>query len=122
MLEAAGATVPSDMQGRSFLSVLKAKTPADWRRSMYYRYYFSHFETEPHFGVRTKRHKLICFDRINQWELFDLEKDPLELRNEYDNPEYAQTVKDLKQELTRLQRELKDDPGDVGNRPRTGMK
>jgi len=121
MLEAAGEAVPPDMQGRSALGILKGTTPADWRRSMYYRYYFSHFQTEPHYGVRTKRHKLICFHRIGQWELFDLEKDPLELQNVYADPAYAQTVKHLQAELARLQADLKDDPADVGDHPRTGM-
>ncbi len=122
ILDAAGAAVPSDMQGRSALGILKGKTPPDWRESMYYRYYFSHFQTEPHYGVRTRRHKLICFNRIGQWELFDLEKDPLEMKNVYEDPAYAATVTDLKAELARLQTELKDDPADVGAHPRTGMK
>jgi len=121
MLEAAGAPVPDEMQGRSFLGILKGKTPPDWRKSMYYRYYVSHFRTEPHYGVRTKQHKLICFHRIKQWELFDLAKDPTEMNNVYDDPKYAKIVKDLKAELARLQKELKDDVNDVGARPRTGM-
>ena len=122
MLEAAGAAVPPDMQGRSAVGVLKGRTPDDWRTSMYYRYYFSHFQTEPHYGVRSRRHKLICFNRIGQWELFDLAKDPLEMKNVYEDPAYAATVKDLKAELARLQAELKDDPADAGAHPRTGMK
>ena len=88
---------------------------------MYYRYYFSHFDTEPHFGVRTKRYKLIHFNRIKQWELFDLAKDPMELRNEYGNTGYRYIVEELKKELTRLQTELKDNIDDVGDHPRTGM-
>ena len=47
ILEAAGGRAHPDMQGRSFVSLLKGQIPADWRRSMYYRYYYSHFETEP---------------------------------------------------------------------------
>jgi arylsulfatase A-like enzyme len=121
LLHTAGASVPPEMQGRSFLPLLKGKAPANWRQSMYYRYYFSHFNTEPHFGVRTKRYKLIHFNRIKQWELFDLAKDPLELRNEYANTEYRHTVKELKKELARLQTELKDSTDDVGDHPRTGM-
>jgi arylsulfatase A-like enzyme len=109
------------MQGRSAVGVLKGRTPDDWRESMYYRYYFSHFQTEPHYGVRTRRHKLICFNRIGQWEPFDLAKDPLEMKNAYEDPAYAATVKDLKVELARLQAELKDDPADAGDHPRTGM-
>jgi len=64
MLEAAGAKAEPDMQGRSFVPLLEGRTPSDWRKSMYYRYYYSHFETEPHLGVRTHKHKLIYFDRL----------------------------------------------------------
>jgi len=85
---------------------------------MYYRYYYSHFETEPHFGVRTHSHKLIHFDRIDQWELYDLVKDPHEMNNVYNDPNYQNIVKELKKELKRLQAELGDDPRDTGENPR----
>jgi len=120
ILEAAGAIVPPDMQGRSVVPLLQRATPADWRTSMYYRYYLSHFNTEPHYGVRTKTHKLICFNRVKQWELYDLAKDPREMNNVYNQPEYADVVEKLKAELTRLQQELKDVPADIGDNPRTG--
>lgn len=55
------------------------------------------------------------------WELFDLAKDPLELKNEYSNAEYSHVVEELKK-LTRLQTELQDNIKDIGNHPRTGMK
>lgn len=71
--------IPADMQGRSFLPILEGNKPADWRTSMYYRYYHypqHHRVCQPHYGVRTERYKLIYFNNINQWELFDLGKDP----------------------------------------------
>jgi len=120
MLDAAGEQPHPEMQGRSFVPILMGSEPADWRKSMYYRYYYSHFETEPHFGVRTHTHKLIYFDRIDQWELYDLERDPTEMHNVYDDPEYEQMVIRLKRELTRLQTELGDDPNDVGDHPNMG--
>ena len=120
MLEAAGAEDHPDMQGRSFVTLLDGKTPRNWRRSMYYRYYYSHFETEPHYGVRTHDYKLIYFDRINQWELYDLRKDPIEMNNVYKNPEYKNIVAELKKELRRLQREVEDDPKDIGDVPDMG--
>ena len=46
---------------------------------------------------------------LDQWELFDLQKDPRELKNVYADPAYAETVKRLKTELYRLKKELKDD-------------
>jgi arylsulfatase A-like enzyme len=121
ILDAVGAEPHAGMQGRSFLSPLKGTTPADWRKSMYYRYYFSHFETEPHYGVRTDRYKLICFDRTGQWELYDLDKDPREMKNLYSLPACAGVVKDLKRDILRLQAELGDDVDDVGDKPRTGF-
>jgi arylsulfatase A-like enzyme len=111
LLAAAGQPAPSAMQGRSFLPLLKGERPADWRTSMYYRYYHypMHHRVQPHYGVRTDRYKLIYFNKIKQWELFDLEKDPHEMKNVYDNPAYAQTVKTLKAEMYRLKKELKDE-------------
>jgi arylsulfatase A-like enzyme len=110
LLDAAGLKVPDDMQGRSFLPLLEGKRPKDWRTSMYYRYYHypQHHRVQPHYGVRTQRYKLIYFNKINQWELFDLEKDPCELKNVYNDPAHANRVKTLKAELYRLKKELKD--------------
>jgi arylsulfatase A-like enzyme len=120
ILEAAGVKVHPGMQGRSFMPLLKGKLPSDWRKSMYYRYYYSHFETEPHYGVRTYTHKLIYFNKIDQWELYDLVSDPNEMNNLYENPDYKQVAEDLKKELNHLQAELGDDPGNNGNNPNIG--
>jgi arylsulfatase A-like enzyme len=111
LLAAAGEKVPDDMQGRSFLPILKGSTPADWRTSMYYRYYHypMHHQVQPHYGVRDQRFKLIFFNKINQWELYDLEKDPHEMKNLYADPAHAEIVKKLKVEMERLKKELKDE-------------
>lgn len=109
-LELAGLKAPAEVQGRSLLPVLEGHTPQDWRKSMYYRYYHypGDHQVQPHYGVRTERHKLIYFNRIDQWELFDLQTDPHELNNIYAAPSSAQTVKTLKTELNRLRTELDD--------------
>ena len=61
----------------------KGQTPADWRTSMYYRYYHDpgHHNTRAHYGVRTATHKLIYYWKKDQWELYDLTNDPDELHN-----------------------------------------
>lgn len=109
-LEFAGLPAPADVQGRGFKSLLAGVTPDDWRKSWYYRYYHYPNEhgTEPHYGVRTERHKLIHFHRINQWELFDLKNDPRELKNIVNDVQNAKLVTELKTELTRLRKELDD--------------
>ena len=113
-LDLAGIAAPAEMQGRSFLTQLKGEPqPKDWRTSVYYRYYDpAEHNVEPHYGVRTTTHKLICYPRTSQYELFDLVKDPDELKSVADDPAYAKTLADLKTELARLRIELKDNhPG-----------
>jgi arylsulfatase A-like enzyme len=110
-LEAAGVPVPADMQGRSLLPILRGRTPADWRTSMYYRYYHDpgDHNTRAHYGVRTATHKLIYFWKKDQWELFDLVNDPRELHNLYGLPGHEAVTAELKTELLRLKKSLKDD-------------
>lgn len=110
-LDAAGLKIPADMQGRSFKEILEGNPPADWRKDVYYRYYEfpQPHHVEPHYGVRTERYKLIYFNRIDAWELYDLEKDPHELNSVYDDLEYADIVKQLKERLTELRTQYKDD-------------
>jgi arylsulfatase A-like enzyme len=118
-LDAAGAKIPTDMQGRSLLPLFAGKAPRDWRTSMYYRYYHpGHHNVAAHYGVRTMRYKLIYFHKLDQWELYDLQKDPGEMRNVYRDPSYAKTVESLKKELQRLKKEFKDDDQFANELPR----
>ena len=122
-LDFAGVDVPGDMQGVSFRPLLQADVPEDWRTAMYYRYWMhgAHHNVFAHYGIRTLRYKLIYYysEPLGQegaleqpeepeWELFDLERDPYELRNVYYEPGYANVVKELKDELHRLQAGVKD--------------
>ncbi|MCK5175932.1 MAG: sulfatase-like hydrolase/transferase, partial [Planctomycetes bacterium] len=97
----AGTVIPADMQGRSIRQVLEGNTPGNWRTSMFYRYYQGS-GVPLHYGVRTHRYKLIYYTQTEEWELFDLKKDPKELKSVYADPRYKGTVKDMKEELDRL--------------------
>jgi arylsulfatase A-like enzyme len=110
-LEAAGASVPASMQGRSLLPVLRGKTPADWRTSMYYRYYHDpgDHNTRAHYGVRTRTHKLVYFWKKDQWELFDLVHDPAEMHNLYGQPGQEALTRALQAELRRLKKDVGDE-------------
>jgi len=120
LLAAASLDVPADMQGRSFLPLFSGQVPEDWRTSMYYRYYHypQHHRVQPHYGVRTERYKLIYFNKLDQWELYDLQADPHELHNVYADPAYADRVRQLKAELYRLKKELKDEDQFAGGVPK----
>jgi arylsulfatase A-like enzyme len=107
-LEAAGAPVPADMQGRSLIPVLKGETPADWRKSFYYHYYEQPVHgVARHRGVRTDRYTLVHFYETDEWELFDRESDPRQMRSVYGDPKYASVRKQLVAEMDRLRAELK---------------
>ena len=110
-LDVAGLPVPVEMQGRSLLPILRGKTPGDWRSSFYYQYfeYPVPHHVRPHYGVVTDRFKLVHFNGpdLDEWELFDLEKDSHELRSVYKDPAYASIVTELKRNLDQLRAELK---------------
>ena len=110
-LDIAGVDVPADMQGRSLLSILRGKTPSDWRKTFYYHYYEYpgwHY-VRRHYGVTDSRFKLIHFYEkdIDEWEFYDLKFDPNELNNLYGHPSYGQIQEQLHAEVKRLRRELK---------------
>jgi arylsulfatase A-like enzyme len=116
-LDLAGLPMPDSMQGRSIAPLLRGETPANWRTSVYYRYYHDpgHHNTRAHYGVRTATHKLIHYWTKDAYELFDLTRDPTEQHNllfdpaEASRPENAATFAELKEEIARLQRQCQDD-------------
>lgn len=105
-MEMAGAKPPKGLHGKSIVPILRGKTPAGWRKSVYYHYYDKDgaHNVENHYGVRTGRYTLACYYATEEWELFDNEKDPAQLRSVYDEPAYAKTRAELKTELGRLRR------------------
>src|SRR6185503_5396866 len=107
----AGIKPPADMHGRSIRPILEGKPPEDWRKSAYYHYYEypRPHHVYPHQGVRTQRYKVIHFYTLNEWEMYDLEKDPNELKNVYFSPEYREVRETMTAELERMKKELKDE-------------
>ena len=78
---------------------------------MYYHYYEFPFwhHVQPHYGIRTKQYTLAHFYyNIDQWELYDLQKDPHQLNNLIDDPAYEGVVTDLKNQLGVLQNNYGD--------------
>ena len=130
LIELAGGTPPDYMQGHSFAKQLKGESEEEIRHATYYRYWMhmaSMHSNPSHFGVRTKKHKLIFFYGVDRvpggrnlwggrngwvtpvgWEFYDLEKDPKEMKNEYKNPAYAQIIKELKQEILKQRKDLNE--------------
>ena len=118
-LDIAKTEIPDDMQGKSVVPILKGETPGDWRKSIYYHYYeYPSVHMVPRqYGVRTETHKLMKFYEFDEWEFYDLENDPDELKNQYNNPACAEKIAELKTELERLRTHYQDD-SPVGVKPK----
>jgi arylsulfatase A-like enzyme len=105
-LEVAGIKPPQAAQGMPFVEILRNGKARAWREAVYYHYYEypAVHMVKRHYGIRTGRYKLIHFYYdIDAWELYDLEKDPHELKNVYQDPAYADVVKELEARLRRIQ-------------------
>jgi arylsulfatase A-like enzyme len=110
-LEAAGVDAPSDMQGKSLIPILTGNDDQWDRDAVYYHYYEYPAEhmVNRHYAIVTKDYKLIHYYFIeDQWELIDRKNDPLELRNEYNNPNYTAIKNDLHKKLEELRVQYKD--------------
>jgi arylsulfatase A-like enzyme len=118
-LEIAGVAIPDDIQGESLVPLLRGASPGDWRTSIYYHYYeFPSVHMVPrHYGIRTERYKLMHFYQFGEeWELYDLKKDPDELTNIYGKARNASLVEKLKGQLRSLQEYYQDD-SDISEKP-----
>ena len=110
ILDVAGVQIPEEIQGES-LTPLFAGNNAEWRDQLYYHYYEYPAEhaVKRHYGIRTDRYKLIHFYYdIDEWELYDLENDPQEMNNIYENPDYTEVRDSLHQELDDLREYYQD--------------
>ncbi len=104
-LDIAGIDAPGDMQGESIVPLLKGDIKGWDRDAVYYHYYEypSVHMVKRHYGIVTREYKLAHFYYdVDEWELYDRLKDPMEMQNEFNNPEYAELVKELKQKLDEL--------------------
>lgn len=125
LLDFAGLPIPAEMQGVSQKAVLSAEGKGDLRESVYFRYWMhlAHRHHNPaHLGLRTKNYKLFYFyghpldcpgclkeETPQGYEFYDLQKDPEELKNVYNDPAYAEIIADMKEQLKAAKAFYKDD-------------
>jgi arylsulfatase A-like enzyme len=110
-LEAAGIKAPADMQGESLMPLLTDQDSLWTREAVYYHYYEypSVHMVKRHYGIVTKEFKLAHFYYdVDEWELYDRIRDPQEMNNVYNEPQYAGTVEKLKRELAELRLKYRD--------------
>lgn len=111
ILDAAGIDIPSDMQGESLMPLFRGEEEKWERDAVYYHYYEypAVHMVKRHYGIVTREYKLAHFYYdVDEWELYDRLKDPLEMQNVYDDADYADIVRDLKAKLADLRVKYKD--------------
>lgn len=112
LLDMCGVQPPSQMQGKSYSRTVTGVNGTPLRDAVYYHYYeyplWHH--VQPHYGLRTSRYVMAHFYHdIDVWELFDLQNDPNELNNVYNDPAYEEVRRQLHKRLKELQSEFADE-------------
>jgi arylsulfatase A-like enzyme len=110
ILDIAGEKAPAEIQGLSLKPILTGQKNQLARNALYYRYYEYPIDHHvyPHLGIRTENYKLIYFYTVNEWELYDLKKDPAEKLNRVNDPSYQSIYNSLKQNLIDLRKKYQD--------------
>ncbi len=109
-LDYAGIEIPEAMQGESFRKLMSGET-SEFRDEVYYTYYEypSVHMVKRHYGVANQRYKLMHFYYdVDEWELYDLKKDPDEMKSVYDDPDYAEVQRMMHDKLTEVRAKYGD--------------
>lgn len=109
-MDYAGVPVDESIQGESFRNLVNGDI-SEWRDAIYYTYYEfpGEHHVKRHYGIRTDRYKLIHFYYdIDVWELYDLEKDPSEMKNLYDTPAYTKVQSLMHKRLKEIRVKYED--------------
>lgn len=118
--DVAGVNTKENMntfQGRSLTPLFKTGEHQDFKnRSLYYAFYENPGEHNAprHDGLRTDRYTLSYIWTSDEWMLFDNQKDPAQMHNVINKPEYAETVKELKTLYGKLRKDYQVPEGFPG--------
>lgn len=106
-LELGGVEPPDGLHARSLRPLFEGSIPADWPDSMFAEYHGDEFGFDSQRMVRTDEYKYV-FNSPDENELYDLSRDPDELRNLREHPEYQSVRADLEARLARWMRRTDD--------------
>lgn len=106
-LDWAGAEIPDRYQGRSLTPVVNRGKPKNWRTETFHEHFAVRQRIPAFEGIRNEQFKYIRYiDEDNREFLHDLKNDPDELVNLADDPEYAATLRTMRERATQRVKEL----------------
>ncbi len=106
-LDWAGIEVPARYQGRSLEPIVERGKPKDWRKETFHEHFAVRHRIPAFEGIRNEQFKYVrYFDHENREFLHDLKKDPDELVNLAADPEFASTLKTMRERTTARVAEL----------------
>ncbi len=116
LLDLASVKAPQTRQGRSLVPFLRRYIPMDWRYGFFYEHHAGSKNIPPSEGVRSERYKYIRWleptpegirnGQARMEQLYDLENDPLELKDVFKDPKLAQIVEQSRKVWQSLRKEL----------------
>jgi len=110
ILDMAGLPIPADMQGKTLVPLLKGAEKGNVHPALYYHYYENgEHRVARHYGIRTDRWKLIRFEDLGEWEMYDMKRDPQEMNNVYQSPGKGAVRRRLTRQLARMAAAYRDD-------------
>jgi arylsulfatase A-like enzyme len=101
-LDLAGVAKPAHVEFNSLLPYLRHRADNNEQPHLYGAY------TDKQRMIRSGRYKLILYPEVPAARLFDLQADPLEIKDLSDQAEYANTAKVIFGQLQELQRKMDD--------------
>ena len=100
LLDLCGVKIPDSMQGLSMKKILAGEKVNEWRDAVYYRYY----SYPPHSGLRTEKYTMALIN--GKVDLFDLENDPMQMKNLAMDERYGPIIEKLKKQQLQIANEI----------------
>ncbi|MDZ4848496.1 MAG: sulfatase-like hydrolase/transferase [Pirellulaceae bacterium] len=106
LLEFGGARVPESLHGHSLLPIFENRV-VNWRNEFLIEYFsdkvFPRMTQMGYQAVRTQRHKYIRYSELPEMdELYDLDTDPFEMNNLFNDPNSTTTRQQMQMILSRI--------------------
>ena len=106
LLDMAGVTPPQPVDGESILPLMMGEKESNGRTEVFCEYH-NHFYTHRQRMVRDLDYQF-TFNESERGELYDLKKDPYQLKNVCYDPAYVDVKKEYIEKLSKYLKELND--------------